>query len=95
MNESKAIPTAAIIVGPGCRQAGSPSVSVAPRATAMHYAVLDDFGHCTVVDSKPSVSALASRSLAIRVATPHWKPPGKNIQPKYYLADECHWFYSK
>jgi hypothetical protein len=36
---------------------GSPSASVAPRATAMHYVVLDEVGHCTVVDSKPSAGS--------------------------------------
>jgi hypothetical protein len=32
---------------------GSSSASVAPSATVMHYIVLDEIGHCTVVDSKP------------------------------------------
>jgi hypothetical protein len=36
---------------------GSPGASVAPRATAMHYVVLDEVGHCTVVDSKPSAGS--------------------------------------
>ena len=36
---------------------GGPSVSGAPRATAMHYVVLDEAGHCTVVDSKPSAGS--------------------------------------
>ena len=35
---------------------GGPSASGAPRATAMHYVVLDEAGHCTVVDSKPDSS---------------------------------------
>ena len=33
-----------------------PSVSGAPRAAAIHYVVLDEAGHCTVVDSKPDSS---------------------------------------
>jgi hypothetical protein len=36
---------------------GGPSASGAPRATAMHYVVLDEAGHCTVVDSKPSAGS--------------------------------------
>jgi hypothetical protein len=36
---------------------GGPSVSAAPHAPAMHYVVLDEVGHCTVVDSKPSVGS--------------------------------------
>ena len=32
-----------------------PSVSGAPRAAAIHYVVLDEAGHCTVVDSKPEL----------------------------------------
>src|SRR5512132_173690 len=36
---------------------GGPSTSGAPRATAMHYVVLDEAGHCTVVDSKPSAGS--------------------------------------
>jgi|SRR6476620_63824 hypothetical protein len=36
---------------------GSPSASGAPRATAMHYVVLSEAGHCTVVDSKPSADS--------------------------------------
>ena len=29
----------------------------APRATAMHYVVLSEAGHCTVVDAKPSAGS--------------------------------------
>jgi hypothetical protein len=36
---------------------GGTGVSVAPRATAVHYVVLDEVGHCTVVDSKPSADS--------------------------------------
>ena len=36
---------------------GGTGVSVAPRATALHYVVLDEVGHCTVVDSKPSAGS--------------------------------------
>jgi hypothetical protein len=36
---------------------GSSSASLAPRATVMHYIVLDEVGHCTVVDSKPSADS--------------------------------------
>jgi hypothetical protein len=35
----------------------SGGTSVAPRATAMHYVVLDEVGHCIVVDSKPSAGS--------------------------------------
>ena len=36
---------------------GGSSASGAPGATAMHYVVLDEAGHCTVVDSKPSADS--------------------------------------
>ena len=36
---------------------GGSSASGAPGATAMHYVVLDEAGHCTVVDSKPSAGS--------------------------------------
>src|SRR6478752_1444015 len=34
-----------------------PSASVAPHAKAMHYVVLDEVGHCTVIDSRPSADS--------------------------------------
>ena len=36
---------------------GRSSGSAAPPATVTHYIVLDEVGHCTVVDSKPSADA--------------------------------------
>jgi hypothetical protein len=36
---------------------GGPSVSGALRAAAIHYVVLDEADHCTVVDSKPSADS--------------------------------------
>ena len=36
---------------------GSSSASVAPRTTVMHYIVIDEVGHCTVVGSKPSADS--------------------------------------
>jgi hypothetical protein len=39
------------------RMPQGPSASGAPRVTAMHYVVLDESGHCTVVDSKPSAGS--------------------------------------
>ena len=36
---------------------GGSSASGAPRATAVHYVVLDEAGHCAVVDSKPSAES--------------------------------------
>jgi hypothetical protein len=36
---------------------GGPSTEVAPRATPLHYIVLDETGHCAVVDSKPSAGS--------------------------------------
>src|SRR5262245_53643227 len=35
----------------------SSSASVSPPATVMHYIVLDEVGHCTVVASKPSADS--------------------------------------
>ena len=39
------------------RMPPSGGTGVAPRATAMHYVVLDEVGHCIVVDSKPSAGS--------------------------------------
>jgi uncharacterized membrane protein len=36
---------------------GGPSGSGTPRATVIHYVVLGEAGHCTVVDSKPSAGS--------------------------------------
>ena len=43
--------------GGRARMPPSGGTGVAPRATAMHYVVLDEVGHCIVVDSKPSAGS--------------------------------------
>ena len=48
---------AASLLGSGrMPPSAGPSVSGAPRAAAIHYVVLDEAGHCTVVDPKPDSS---------------------------------------